>query len=1183
MMVTFVSQCEKNAIKKTRRVLDAFANRIGDNTWQTVITQEGLGAVKKLLRKSASKSTAVSCHWIRSRARSELVWVVGKRDAFNFEGVVPVNSTKNMNYKNEENNWQYLPLIQSLSAIAALFHDWGKASDLFQEKLAPKSEHKFKGDPIRHEWVSCLLLSQFIKQSGTQLVTQQGDNSGEQWLTLLSDSDIDEQALLSSIDKNDIATSSPFTQLSPIAELVMWLIVSHHRLPNLPRTTPTGELTPQVASYYKGEKRSEIRGLLALVSKEWGYENRYDETEYQARVRKCFEFNHGLLTQAKKWRGEVKKWATKLNNQQVLAKQSISDGSIRVVLHHARLCLMLGDHYYSSQEAAKNWSDDAGLYANTDRDSGKLKQKLDEHLYGVTKAALQNAYYLPCFENELPSAEDINSLKKPSPKKFAWQDKAVTAITQWRTEYTQTQFGFFAVNMASTGQGKTFANAKIMRALSSDANSLRYTLALGLRTLTLQTGDEYRERIGLDDSELAVLIGSSAVLELHNSNKKITDEKAITNLGSESAETLLDEDIDFDCDVPDKGLITVLTNERDRKFLYAPVLSCTIDHLMSATECVRGGRYILPSLRMMSADLVIDEIDDFSGDDLVAIGRLIHFAGLMGRKVMISSATIPPDLAEGYFKAYRDGYLLFAASRNIPPLIGCAWSDEFKTAVSTHNQATLSDAIKGYREQHAIFVDKRIKKLAKEVAKRKARIVDVDRVLKAEIDLSQNLDERNKSKQSLYFNIMAKTTSELHKTHHTKDIKTGIDVSFGVIRVANINPCVDLTRYLLSDYSPANDTQIRVLCYHSQQTLLLRSEQEKHLDEVLKRKENIGKAPAAFLHKVIRQHLDTIKCDVDSKNAGNNKIAISNVIFILVATPVEEVGRDHDFDWAIVEPSSYRSIIQLAGRVRRHRDGEAACPNIAIMARNLKSVKNDGVSNTKVQSINDALVEEPCFEKPGYETNKLLLNSHDLKQLLNEKDINMRLDAAPRIQKEAHQQSGYLRGLGSSLGGISAPKSLAELEHASIWKLLANYASKDNSKSSIKAEVGPNTFQGYLRESWWLTGLPQTFFRFRAGDAGIKTYLTYLHEQHAYKFCEKDEQGFAIDRQLPLGIRFETLSECAQQRLWLTRHYEQSVKQKASEQEVSLRRVCLKYGELNFRHQEGKQYYYNDQFGLVKE
>ncbi|OFJ11778.1 DEAD/DEAH box helicase, partial [Vibrio cholerae] len=94
MMVTFVSQCEKNALKKTRRVLDAFANRIGDNTWQTLITEEGLLTVKKMLRQTASRSTAVSCHWIRSRSRSQLLWVVGNKKKFNSEGIVPVNYTE---------------------------------------------------------------------------------------------------------------------------------------------------------------------------------------------------------------------------------------------------------------------------------------------------------------------------------------------------------------------------------------------------------------------------------------------------------------------------------------------------------------------------------------------------------------------------------------------------------------------------------------------------------------------------------------------------------------------------------------------------------------------------------------------------------------------------------------------------------------------------------------------------------------------------------------------------------------------------------------------------------------------------------------------------------------------------------------------------------------------------------
>ncbi len=94
MMVTFISQCEKKALNRTRRVLDAFADRLGNNTWQTVITQDGLNAVKKLLRKTATKNTAVSCHWIRSRSRSELVWLVGSREKFNTNGIVPVNTTQ---------------------------------------------------------------------------------------------------------------------------------------------------------------------------------------------------------------------------------------------------------------------------------------------------------------------------------------------------------------------------------------------------------------------------------------------------------------------------------------------------------------------------------------------------------------------------------------------------------------------------------------------------------------------------------------------------------------------------------------------------------------------------------------------------------------------------------------------------------------------------------------------------------------------------------------------------------------------------------------------------------------------------------------------------------------------------------------------------------------------------------
>lgn len=125
MMVTFVSQCQKNSLKKTRRVLDAFADRIGDNTWQTVITEDGLAVVKKMLRQTASKNTAVACHWIRSRARSELLWVVGNKNQFDEVGRVPVNSTES-EIKTDETkmmiekafaNTKQQPLDQHLFAV----------------------------------------------------------------------------------------------------------------------------------------------------------------------------------------------------------------------------------------------------------------------------------------------------------------------------------------------------------------------------------------------------------------------------------------------------------------------------------------------------------------------------------------------------------------------------------------------------------------------------------------------------------------------------------------------------------------------------------------------------------------------------------------------------------------------------------------------------------------------------------------------------------------------------------------------------------------------------------------------------------------------------------------------------------------------------------------------------------
>ena len=136
MNVLLVSQCSKRALTETRRILDQFAERRGERTWQTPITQAGLDTVRKLLRQSARKNTAVACHWIRGQDHSELLWVVGDARQFNDQGAVPTHITaSNVLRAGDENAWHHLPLLAALTALAALLHDLGKATQAFQDKL----------------------------------------------------------------------------------------------------------------------------------------------------------------------------------------------------------------------------------------------------------------------------------------------------------------------------------------------------------------------------------------------------------------------------------------------------------------------------------------------------------------------------------------------------------------------------------------------------------------------------------------------------------------------------------------------------------------------------------------------------------------------------------------------------------------------------------------------------------------------------------------------------------------------------------------------------------------------------------------------------------------------------------------------------------------------------------------
>lgn len=1139
MLVTFVSQCEKKALTKTRQILDAFAPRIGQRTWQTVITQEGLQAVHKLLRERASRNTAVACHWCRSSNRTELQWIVGQRHKFDHLGRVPIHTTRKET-PDFENNWDSLPLIQALTALAALLHDWGKATKCFQAKLKTaiqETSQKSKSDPLRHEWISCLLFQAFVQtaQQDIQTSSHRQVKSDLAWITQLAQGNLDENTLIARMQAQSTKTKLlPLSQLPPVASLIAWLILTHHRLPLPKKDSQTYRTWASCTPY------QDFQALLANIQSDFGYANVFED--YTERLPSCFEFPHGLLSASSPWLKQLKKWAHKLEHALPKLEQALQNGSWRLLLLHCRTALILGDHFYSSQAQDGSWQGLQDLIANTDRDTQTLKQRLDEHLVHVAKNALHVVHLLPLLERGLRVAQDTPRLKRKSPKAFAWQDKAVKVLREWRLQAPHApQRGLFVINMASTGCGKTFANAKIMRAVSSDGSSLRYILALGLRTLTLQTGDAYRTQVGLDDSELGVLIGSQAVKELHEHGQD-EEQEALEAMGSESLETLLDADMDFDGELPqglEARLSTLFKTARDRKFFHAPVLACTIDHLMPATEAQRGGKHILPYLRLLSSDLVIDEVDDFDGHDLVAIGRLIHLAGMLGRKVMLSSATIPPDLAEGYFNAYREGWRLFSASREgVKSSVSCAWVDEFKSKVTDIIDTEPAQSQQKYRILHRDFVNSRVAKLsnsAKTAVRRKGQIIEC-----ASLKTDSSEKESEETLTHRYFETMRDAIVDQHCHHHDIESETNKRVSFGVVRVAHIKTCIQLARYLLEAEWEGGIVP-KIMAYHSRQVMLLRSHQEKHLDQVLKR--HPGQS-SHLTHPIIRAHLEQSEGD--------------DLIFILVATPVEEIGRDHDFDWAVVEPSSYRSIIQLAGRVLRHRNTSIHTANIALMQYNLKAFLGD---------LQDAS-KTVAYHRPGYESKnydgELKLQSHDLNILLEGSRFEQRIDAIPRIQKP---------------DALLGQRRLPDLEHKSLGYLLTCYEANT-----------ANALQGWLSHDWWLTALPQVLTPFRSST--YQTVELYrLPEKESFAFYEKissrhQKPEFVLRHKESFGIDADnTLSSTAQQRLWLQRDYASALESSAEVLGLSPRKAAEKFGEIsisfyNDRDQLNASFAYSDQFGL---
>lgn len=888
MHIVLVSECEKKAVAKTRAILDSYAVRAGQRVWITPISAEGLTEIHSALRRSATRQTAVACYRNDGRRRMRLLWIVGSRKKFSADGAVPVRSSRSPRAQPVAvPGW--LRCVCLLAQAAGLVHDLGKYSRWFQNKLR---NPLFLRDAVRHEWISVCLLR----------ALRRGARWSEAWLALQ-----DRTSIANITERpSGVQFKSCHAPSGPI-EAIEFLVASHHKL---------------FADSYESGRGPSHRGLPSVLG---------SHIQAEELPRDCCEPYTALPEDI--WK-DFQKLESKLCNVSAAYHGPRHSSFWWACLVLARAALIFADHTVSSRQFPTPL-DNGTSAANTRILSRErmLNQPLHWHLQAVAHTAASAAWRMGQWMQGRSGLEGLQeaslaAILEPADEAthFHWQNLAASALADWRQEHPRTPC--LVLNMAGTGSGKTRMNLRAVCILSEDAEP-RCSIALNLRSLTLQTGHALSAGLGILPGDLATVIGDSVTQELFTWAQA---REAAVDEHDPSAEPMLI------CQGESGPLPAWLERfwrtERERVIVGAPLLVSTVDFLEAAGNPGRQGHHVKALLRLMTADLVLDEIDGYEPEALVAVLRLVQLSAFFGRNVICSSATLSRPVAEALHAAWVSGLELRTAleqdaekdaiSCGIAIIDDCLAPEVFlcgpgETAFSPRYVDRMA-AMSTHLRQVPCF--------------RRAFLQAVDPSLQG-------------------FQDAALAASLRLHSENAWEFSPGKRLSFGLVRVANINGAVGTARYLAAMLPHAH-----VACYHSGDWRISRFHKERRLDHLLTRKQGNARILADR--------------EIQSLVARSSQ---SDVLFIVVATPVEEVGRDHDFDWAVIEPSSAQSIVQVVGRVNRHRlEACDSAHNVAILQYNLKHCTN----------CEKGRPHDPAFVRPGYESahQAAAYAQHDMARLL---------------------------------------------------------------------------------------------------------------------------------------------------------------------------------------------------------
>jgi CRISPR-associated endonuclease/helicase Cas3 len=831
----------------------------------------------------------VSIQEIRRSTASRMPLIrIGSRSMFSENGLAPVSSHPSAFARLHGTPTERNGL--AAVRIAALFHDLGKATVLFQEmitgalKSASYSQTANAGSSfIRHELFSATVWD--------RLFGAMDDEALKASLVDKSPADID-AACGSAVDwllrdgspANHVLRFEFLTDERRLTFAIGMLILTHHRLPE-------GE-TDHI----------ELRGgTHAQQMIEGGRE--------KLRIAKGAPFWHEA------W------WTRRLGKDAAMILPGIGFEGLDIAL---RGSLVFADHVGSSEKMPSSAMPE--FLANTVKGpegNSEPADSLSIHVKRVYRACKPAFDMLHRLRDRLPAISEAEmplDLIRPEIEdpRFVWQMQASRAA---RDLAASQEGGFFACLLSGTGTGKTRAAPTILACAAfgdcrPERRYFRMTLGLGLRVLARQSAREYIDDLGLQPDNLSVLIGTPPIEFTAPAQDTIEDRN-----GSESL-TALPEWLRIEQaegEVPgvddpkeaawlrglslntDRGVPAILDQLIQvsgkkggmfRTLASSPVIVGTVDHLMGLVAPLRSA-FLPAAIRTLTSDLILDEIDQYGPEDLAALARLVFQAAAGGRRIIVMSATLTRDVGETFFAAYRAGWQHHAVALGVVNHVNLLLTGDAPGTIVTNSNGESFDTL---------YDTCRSRVLTSLEGAPTLRRGEILKPCGSWDDLVRQVHDGCRRMHDLNASRLA-----------------GFRVSVGLVRMTRISHTAALFHQL-----PAGEIDGRLrlkLCLHSNFPRLHRAWVENWLKRALTRK---GRDPLKGLLSLC------LATDIFERAEA---VGARDIEIVCVTSPVIETGNDLDFDYAILDPISIRSIVQAAGRVRRHRPEAWPSTNLLILGR----------------------------------------------------------------------------------------------------------------------------------------------------------------------------------------------------------------------------------------------------------